>query len=236
MIFSRDRDSNFGTEGHISADQQDFDNVRQGLMRFDNIIGSQAGQIPKGATINSAELELFIQDSSNASMQMSFYRMLTNWSESGTTWNFFGAANGRHRRRAGLGRRIHGPASRCGSVGFKIESSSPVATFKIDVTKSLEYWAAGADNFGWLIESAATNGWDLRTKESDAASRPKLIVDFNLPAATGNFQVVSTTVSQAEGNSEETRIAKVDVARLGDISSAASINYTVTAGTATATR
>ncbi len=94
VIFSRDRDTNFGTEGHISADQQDFDNVRQGLLKFDDIFGNQPGQIPFGATINSATLEVFVQDSSNAAMQMSLYRMLTNWDESVATWNFFGGLTG----------------------------------------------------------------------------------------------------------------------------------------------
>ena len=56
-----------------------------------------------------------------------------------------------------------------------------------------------------------------------------LIVDYNMPAATADFQILSTSVTQAEGNTG-TRIAKVDVARLGNISAATSINYTVTAG------
>ena len=94
VIFSLEADSNFGTEGHISADQQDFNSVRQGLLKFDDIFGNQPGQIPYGATINSAQLKVFVQDSSNASMQMSLYRMLTDWDESTATWNFFGGTTG----------------------------------------------------------------------------------------------------------------------------------------------
>ena len=66
VIFSQDRNTNFGTEGHISADQQDFNNVRQGLIKFEDIFGNGPGQIPFGATINSAELDVFVQDDSNA--------------------------------------------------------------------------------------------------------------------------------------------------------------------------
>jgi hypothetical protein len=105
----------------------------------------------------------------------------------------------------------------------------PLTAGRFDVTKSLEYWAAGANNFGWLIESAATNGWDFRTNNSNISDRPRLTIEYNMPAASANFQMLSTTISQAEGNSG-TRIATVDVARLGNISSAASINYTVAAG------
>ena len=227
--FSRwNADSNFGTEGHISADQQDFNNVRQGLLKFDDIFGNEPGQIPFGATINSAELKVFVQDSSNASMQMSLYRMLTDWDESTATWNFFGGSTG------GIGgvQASEGESSDLppDAVLFDSKTTPNSATAGIfDVTKSLEYWAAGAANFGWLIESAATNGWDFRTNNSNAADRPVLTIDWNMPAATADFQILNVAVSQAEGNTG-TRIAKIDVARLGNISSAASINYTVTAG------
>ena len=229
VIFSLEPDSNFGTEGHISADQQDFNNVRQGLLKFDNIFGNRPGQIPFGATINSAHLNVFVQDSSNASMQMSLYRMLTDWDESTATWNFFGGSTG------GIGgvQASEGESSNLPPDAVLLDSKRtpdrPPRRVVFDVTKSLEYWAAGAANFGWLIESAATNGWDFRTKNSNLADRPVLTIDWNMPAATADFQILNTSVTQAEGNTG-TRIAKVDVARLGNISAATSINYTVTAG------
>ena len=68
--------------------------MRQGLLKFDDIFGNGPGQIPFGATINSATLEVFVQDSSNSAMQMSLYRMLTDWDESVATWNFFGGLTG----------------------------------------------------------------------------------------------------------------------------------------------
>jgi hypothetical protein len=229
VIFSQDRDTNFGTEGHISADQQDFNNVRQGLIKFEDIFGSGPGQIPFGATINSAILDVFVQDDSNAGMQMSLYRMLTDWDESVATWNSFGAIGGVQAS--------EGEASSLPPDSFLLDPETdfdrPLTAGRFDVTKSLEYWAAGADNFGWLVESAATNGWDFRTNNSDPSSRPVLTINYNAPAASANFQILSTSVSEAEGNSGS-RIAKIDVARLGNISAATSINYTVTAGTATA--
>jgi hypothetical protein len=228
VIFSLEPDSNFGTEGHISSDQQDFNSVRQGLLKFGDIFGDEPGQIPYGATINSAQLKVFVQDSSNASMQMSLYRMLKDWDESTATWNFFGATTG------GIGgvQASEGESSNLppDSVLFDSKITANSATAGIfDVTKSLEYWAAGASNYGWLIETAATNGWDFRTNNSNQADRPVLTVNWNMPAATGDFQILNTSVTQAEGNTG-TRVAKVEVARLGNISAATSINYTITSG------
>jgi hypothetical protein len=224
VLFSQDRDSNFGTEGHISADQQDFNNVRQGLLKFEGLFGNGPGQIPVGATINSAILDVFVQDDSNAAMQMSLYRMLTDWQESTATWNTFGSIGG---IQASEGESSNLPPDAV-LLDSETDADRPATAGRFDVTKSLEYWAAGAGNFGWLVESAATNGWDFRTKDSDLASRPKLTIDWSMPAAP-SFQVLSTSVTEAEGNSG-TRIAKIDVARLGNISAATSINYTVTAG------
>ena len=98
------------------------------------------------------------------------------------------------------------------------------------MTKSLEYWAAGANNFGWLIESAATNGWDFRTKDSNVSDRPQLIVDYNVPAATGNFQVLSTAVSRSRGECGDANRQGGSGSLGRHFQRAASINYTVTAG------
>ena len=200
VIFSLDRDSNFGTEGHISADQQDFNSVRQGLLKFDDIFGDQPGQIPYGATINSAQLKVFVQDSSNASMQMSLYRMLTDWDESTATWNFFGGTTG------GIGgvQASEGESSNLppDAVLFDSKITPNSATAGIfDVTKSLEYWAAGAPNYGWLVESAATNGWDFRTNNSNHADRPVLDDQLQHARRDGrlpNLEYVSVTPGRRE--------------------------------------
>ena len=71
-------------------------------------------------------------------------------------------------------------------LNSKITPNSATAGI-FDVTKSVEYWAAGADNFGWLIESAATNGWDFRTNNSDVASRPQLIIELRHAGGDGRL-------------------------------------------------
>ena len=88
MLYSREADVNFGTEGSVSPDQQDASGVRQGLVKFDGIFGSDPGQIPLGATINSAELIFNVINDSNSAMQMSAYRMLEDWSEATATLEY----------------------------------------------------------------------------------------------------------------------------------------------------
>jgi len=61
----------------------------QGLIRFDNIFGAGAGQIPAGATINSATLTVNVTSSSTGGASIELHAMLINWDES-TTWNNLG--------------------------------------------------------------------------------------------------------------------------------------------------
>ena len=80
-----------------------------------------------------------------------------------------------------------------------------------------------------MIESAATNGWDFRTKESATSQRPRLNVDYTVPA-TNEFQILNTKLVAGEAAGT----AVIEVSRMGDLSSPVDIDYTITAGTATA--
>ena len=94
VLYSRDPNVNFGTEGSISPDQQDSNGVRQGLVKFAGIIGDDPDQVPIGAKINSATFTVDVVNDSNSAMQMSLYRMQQDWSEGSATWNSFGAIGG----------------------------------------------------------------------------------------------------------------------------------------------
>ncbi len=225
VLYSRSPDVNFGTEGSISPDQQDANGVRQGLVKFDGIIGNSGTQIPLGARINSAELVVNVINDSNSAMQMSIYRMLSDWSESTATWNTFGSIGG---VQASEGESSDLPPD---DVLYDPDTTanSPTAG-RFDVTRSLEYWSAGDSNFGWLFESAATNGWDFRTKESAQSQRPELTVDFSVPAGD-EYQILNQRIVKAEGDTGSST-AVIEVARLGPLTGSPSISYTVAAGSA----
>lgn len=238
VIFSRLPDSNFGGDTGISPDQQDADDggvrgVRQGLMRFDNIFTSsgESGKIPLGSQINSARLVLAAFNDSNTAMQMSLYRMRRNWSESTSTWNVptFGNTNP-----VGGVQAAEDEAYDLPPDAILLDASTPTVPVKrdFDVTLSLKHWASGEANYGWLIESASTNGWDFSTSEAGPADRPVLIVDYTAPAASsqGSFEFLELQPRVTEGDTG-TRIISLPVARFGGLA-AASVGVTVAAGTA----
>lgn len=228
VLYSREPNVNFGTEGSISPDQQDSNGVRQGLVKFDGIFGNLPGQVPLGSTINSATLTFNVVNDSNSAMQMSTYRMLTDWDESTATWNTFGAIGG---VQASEGEASDLPPD---GILFDPDTSANSATAGIfDVTRSLEFWASGFANNGWMIESAATNGWDFRTKESAQSQRPQLSVDFTAPSGAGQVKFLNLTPTFGEGDSGSQTVM-LEVARLGGVTGEVSVDYAVTASTATA--
>src|SRR5262245_27608114 len=53
--------------------------ARQGLVRFDALFGSGAGQIPIGSTITSASLAVWVGQSASTLAPIELHRMLTAW-------------------------------------------------------------------------------------------------------------------------------------------------------------
>ena len=66
--------------------ENDPPQVQHALIRFDNIFGNGAGQIPLGSIINSATLTVEVDNVSAAGAQIRLHRMLVTWDES-ATWN-----------------------------------------------------------------------------------------------------------------------------------------------------
>lgn len=222
VLYSISPTVNFGAETGISVDQQDVAGVRQGLLQFANIFGSGSGQVPLGSTITSATITFSVFNDSNAAMQMSFYRMNVGWDQSTATWSSFGSIGGVQAS--------EGEAEGLPPDGVQYDATT--GTKVVDVTTSLRHWATGESNFGWLIESAATNGWDFNTSEAAQANRPILTVNYTPPAGAGQFQFLNLLPSHTEGDAG-TSNATLQIARIGGTNGAASVDYTIAAGGAT---
>jgi Calx-beta domain len=221
-LFSISPTVNLGTDTVISVDQQDLNGERQGLLKFDNIFGSAPGQIPLGSTINSATLALSVFNESNSSALISLYRMKTNWDQNVATWNSFGSIGG-----------VQASEGEAEALPDFTLFDPNIGTKTFDVATSLRHWASGEGNYGWLFDTVATNGWDFNTSEGAPSERPLLTVDYTAPSGAGQFQFLSLTPIQTEGDSG-TSTALLQVARLGGSAGAVSVDYTISAGTATA--
>lgn len=116
----------------------------QGLLRFENIIGSQVGQVPVGASVTSAVLKLQVSEEVSNSVGGGFYlyRLTRAWSEN-DTWATLGDGISL------VSETMTDPDDFEGidSTGVGVD----VGTLYLDVTASVQAWAYGEANYGWVL-------------------------------------------------------------------------------------
>ncbi|MHC4356570.1 MAG: hypothetical protein ACYS0H_28055 [Planctomycetota bacterium] len=174
----------------------DSSNDEQRLIRFDNIIGSDPGQIPAGATVLSGELIVTTSLVSNAQTGGPYgvagllqpfdsttsyfvdFTSTTNLVSRGAWWQDGSAT----RPVGGYGRQHPGNTDSAG------------------VTSLVQSWADGAENHGLTIQAGlpdlineqanTTDGWSIRTTGYPSSdSRPKLEVTYTTsPVEINTFQ------------------------------------------------
>lgn len=219
-IQSANPTTNLGSISAVSVDRQDGAGERQGLLRFDDVFGPAASQVPFGSTINSAKVQLRISSSSDVNAEMGFYRMKMPWSQDSVTSNTFLPVRGVQPNG------VEAELFRDFSVPDTILSQNNIFT-DIDVTSSFQAWATGTSNFGWLVDQSAVNGWDWQT--SDAATlinRPKLTIDFTPPAGNGAFKFAqgSYTLPEPDAGSSTSTLL---VTRIGGLAGIVTVDYTI---------
>lgn len=149
----------------VTVDQSNGGDESQVLMRFDEIIGKQAGQIPPNARVVSARLEVGAFDQGDS---VHLHRMLVPFGRA-PTWN----------------RLIDGVSAddlealrvtETFTFGRISASASYVA---FEVTDTVQAWVNGAENHGWVFINTGGNGWDFYSSDFDKVTqRPRLIVEF----------------------------------------------------------
>jgi len=172
MIRWADPETNFATDFQSGYDYQynaDTDSSggpSQVLMRFDDIIGSGAGQIPTGSTIVSATLRIRSTDDGDGG---NAYAMLQPWIDTAVTWNNSFGGNG-----------IQADDNEAAAVADDgIAQNNPDTDVDLDVTATVQAWADGVANNGWAILPNGTNGCHMAAAEHPTIDyRPELIVSF----------------------------------------------------------
>lgn len=199
------------TAGELLVDWPDPStaNTAQILLKYNNLFGNGANQIPLGATIVSAELLMNVINTGDAG---TLHRMLVPWNENTETWNSFGS--GTFPRNASGGVQVDDQEAR---VNYESQwglqdgsGATGTGVVSVGVTNDLIAWAGGAVNEGWLI-----NGWSLRTDGTsispseavDPLVRPRLKVSWLPPGVTsgtyreglnGYTGVVDTVLRQTD--------------------------------------
>jgi hypothetical protein len=137
--------------------------ICRSLIKFPSFLGTSEGQVPRGARILSATLQMRISDPGSTE---DIIQLLVSWDEATVTWNTFTTP--------GL------PRTADPVFTFAPSSSGP---FSINVTFIVQKWADGDPNNGVFLTSTGGDGVVYDSSEGTVANRPKLTVLFERPLA-----------------------------------------------------
>ena len=167
----------------------------QALLRFDDVIGDAAGQIPAGATILSAELILTTSVRGNAQTSGPYgvAGMLQAFDSTTSYFDFISETDLVSRGAWWQ----DGSATRpVGGYGFQTPGNADSA----NVTSVVQSWADGGENLGFVIQAGlsdtintaanTSDGWAIRTTGYPLAdTRPRLMVSYTTaPVQVNRFQ------------------------------------------------
>ena len=130
------------------------------LVRFENIVGSNSGQVPSGVNVMSATLTL---ETTGKGDGAALHRMLTGWSES-ASWDSFGGG-------------VQADGSEAASSADTTTGAVSTGPTALNVTDSVQAWVNGDSNYGWAFLPSGGNGWDFYAAEG--ATPPELTVTFD---------------------------------------------------------
>ncbi|HVL12426.1 MAG TPA: DNRLRE domain-containing protein [Gemmata sp.] len=153
---------------NASTDANNDGGESQVLMRFDDVFSGGEGRVPPKAAVHSATLVVSAFDEGTT---VHLHRMLVPWKPTATWNSLVGGvtADG-----------LEASKQKDGFTFGKISASTSAISF--DVTDTVQAWANGAANHGWVFINTGGNGWDFYTSEFDGVKqRPKLVVEFSPP-------------------------------------------------------
>jgi len=154
--------SNLGWGRSIGANARNYD----ALIKFTDMFGDGADQIPLGSTISSADLYMWVYGDNG--LTSSIYEMTFDWNAS-STWLSIGSAGGIV---PGVNTVPDPELSWTGAVSGWHQTS-------FDLTPSVQDWSDGAANYGWGFtrpRSGAVTG--ISFDYSTPSYRPYLVVEF----------------------------------------------------------
>ena len=180
--------NNNSTLGVIWSDGADPGqaDVTEALFRFDNIIGATPGQIPPGAHIEAAFLNLACLSSTDCNGNGGqFFALYQPWDDTTLTWNSWNS-NGQGILNDGSQAAAR-PTATAGTFTLATSDYVPGGYHSFEVTADVQNWANGAANYGWGAVpwyNASTglwgaDGWGINSsKDPNVSSHPQLVVYY----------------------------------------------------------
>lgn len=167
------------------ADLGEAPDATEALLEFDDIIGSATNQIPPGAHIEVAMLNLSSLNSKDSvGNGGEFFPLLRSWQDSSTTWNSWDP-NGNGILNDGVQAAVN-PTVTAGVFTLTATAKVPGGYHSFEVTPDIQNWSDGAaQNYGWGIVPwlNGSDGWGINTsKDPVTNSHPQLVVYYTLPA------------------------------------------------------
>jgi serine protease AprX len=159
------------------------------LVRFDNLFGTGSGQVPLGAKITRAELRFRHANDGASTATASLYPMLVSWA-SGATWNSMSMSG------AGIQfNNIEAKSTPDASVTGLL-SGSFASFVNPALTATVQSWANGSPNRGWVLWQNNANDWTVySTQHSATSSRPQLIVTYESVVQSTSLTGLGVTVA-----------------------------------------
>jgi hypothetical protein len=157
------------------------------LVRFDNIVGLGADQVPPGATIHAAILELTSINADAQGAGAQFHRLLKTWNAT-DTWNIWVNGVSPDGIEAAVSPTVTLPVE---GFGVTVQATK----HNIEITGDVQAWASGtAANYGWAILpwDEGSNGWAFNSAEATlAGSQPLLRVYYTFNRIVLQTPIVS---------------------------------------------
>jgi hypothetical protein len=168
-------------------------NDEQVLLRFDNIIGSDTNQVPAGATIHAAILDLGSTIGNAMGDGGTFHAMLQQWQDT-NTWNSL--VNGV------TADDIEAVAASTAVAGNATLNPNVQAGFlSFELTPDVQAWVKGIrPNYGWVILPwpNGSDGWGFATAEAATErDRPQLRVFYTPGVPSIVIQSITRTPTSA---------------------------------------
>jgi len=158
------------------------------LLRFDNLVGSGPGQIPAGATITSASLQVTQVSFGAPSASLSAHRLVSPWAANDSWMSMVTSGPGLQFDGQEASSQA-GASAGMGGTGARTLSGTGLAD-------AVQAWVNGDPNYGWVLFQSSSYAARLATSEDFSSSnRPTLTVTYRAPVQTTSLTGAGVTIA-----------------------------------------